>query len=514
MKAKRGVVGIVLDGVGYREEIAGNPMKVAQMPFYNKLMSEFPHTTIFASEEYVGLPKGQMGNSEVGHINLGAGRIVYQDYMRINNAIADGSFALNSVLDSVFERVITAGSALHIAGLVSNGGVHSSIEHLKAILRLAVKAGVKQIYVHCFTDGRDTAPDRGQYFVQEIETELGKLGTGQIATIVGRFYAMDREERWNRTKVAFDLIVNAVGTRVSGIYGAFTKAYGRKLSDEFIPPFVIGGYDGMKDKDEIIFFNFRPDRMRQLSNAFASRSFICFNRGSMPKIKATAMCMYDEHQTSLPVLFEPNVPKNTLSERLSKLGCRQLKIAETTKYAHVTYYFNGGVERPFKGEKRMLVESKFVDNFAEYPVMRAPEIANIAAEEISKKLYDFVLINFSNGDMVGHTGDFTAAVLALEAMDKALEKTVLAAGAAGYTCIITADHGNIEDMRTETGSSTTHTINPVPFIIADKTIKLAKGKFALDCFAPTVLQLMGLYKPAEMTGKSIITGEKNDKLIG
>ncbi len=504
MKVKNGVVGIILDGVGLRDESEGNPMKVAKMPFFNKLMAEFPNTAIYASEEYVGLPKGQMGNSEVGHINLGAGRVVYQDYMRINNAIKDGTLAKNEILDGIFERVITNKTALHFAGLVSDGGVHSSIEHLKYLLRLAVSAGVKNIYVHCFTDGRDTKPDSGSHFVSEIETELGKLGVGKIATIVGRFYAMDREERWNRTEVAFDLMVSAVGTRTSGIYDAFQKTYERKISDEFMPPFVIGGYEGMHDGDEIFFFNFRPDRMRQISTAFASKSFLCFSRKEFPHIRASAMCRYDEMQSNLPYVFGPDIPKNTLSERLSKVGCKQLKLAETTKYAHVTYYFNGGVEKAYRGEKRMLVESKFVDNFADFSQMRAMEIANIAAEECAKQIYDFVLINFSNGDMVGHTGNFNAAVSALETLDKALEKTVTSAMSAGYTVIITADHGNIEDMRTENGRSTTHTTNLVPFIITDKTVKMKRGKFALDTFAPTVLQLMDLYQPLEMTGKSII----------
>ena len=508
MKAKIGVVGIILDGVGYREEAEGNPMKVAKMPFYNRLLSEFPHAFISASEEAVGLPSGQMGNSEVGHINLGAGRVVYQDFMRINNAIKDKSLSLNSTLDQMFERVVTKGTTLHFAGLVSDGGVHSSIAHLKYLLNLAVRAGVKDICVHCFTDGRDTKPDSGQHFVEEIEVELGKLGVGKIATIVGRFYAMDREERWNRTQVAFDLITYGTGTRTNGIYDAFQKTYSRKISDEFMPPFVIGSYDGLKNGDEIFFFNFRPDRMRQISSAFASRDFVCFNRKNMPKIRVTSMCRYDERQQNLPCIFGPEIPKNTLSERLSRLGYKQLKLAETTKYAHVTYYFNGGVEKAYKGEKRILVESKFVDNFADFPVMRAPEIANIAAEEISKKTYDFVLINFSNGDMVGHTGNFDAAVLALEALDKALEKTVLAAMEAGYYCLITADHGNIEDMRTSNGRSTTHTLNPVPLILTDKTRRFGKGKFALDCFAPTVLQLLDIYQPAEMTGKSIIAGDK------
>lgn len=507
MKTSKPVLGIILDGFGHRVEKEGNPMSEAKMPFYQSLLKEYPHTFAYASEEYVGLPKGQMGNSEVGHINLGAGRVVYQDFMRINNAIKNGSLVKSNVLDEMLERVITKDKTLHFAGLVSSGGVHSSIEHLMFLLKYAVRRGVRKIKVHCFTDGRDTKPDSGMRFVQEVENLLGKLGVGQIATIVGRFYAMDREDRYNRTKTAFDLIVKAEGTRTNAIYEAFEKTYQKNISDEFMPPFAIGGYQGIEAGDELFFFNFRPDRMRQISNAFVTKNFACFSTRGLPKINVTSMCRYDENQKNLPYIFGPEIPKNTLSERLAKIGYKQLKLAETTKYAHVTYYFNGGVEKPFKGEKRILVESKFVDNFANYPAMRANEIANVASEELKKKTYDFVLINFSNGDMLGHTGDFDACVESLEVLDNALSKVVTAAIEAGYTCVITGDHGNIEDMRVKNGCSTTHTTNPVPFIITDKTIKIKENKFALDSFAPTVLQLMQLYQPAEMTGESVIAEE-------
>lgn len=502
MNSKRPILAIILDGFGINKNKDQNPTLSANMTFYNKLLNEFPNTQINASEEYVGLPKGQMGNSEVGHINLGAGRIVYQDFMRINNAIKDGSLVKNKVIDEMLERVIYNNSTLHLAGLVSSGGVHSSIDHLKFLIKHAVSVGVKKLKVHCFTDGRDTPKDSGINFVREIESLLNKLGVGQIATIIGRFYAMDREERWNRTQTAFDLITYASGTRTNSIEEAFKKTYSRNVSDEFMPPFAIGGYQGLEDGDEIFFFNFRPDRMRQLSNAFVTKKFISFPRKNFPKVCASAMCMYDENQTKLPFVLEESIPTNTLSEKISKLGLKQLKLAETTKYAHVTYYFNGGIEKPFKGEKRILIESKFVDNFADYPTMRAPEIANTAVEEINKSLYDFILINFSNGDMVGHTGDFDACVQALEALDKALEKVILSAMQAGYICLITADHGNIEDLSGE--QNTTHTLNKVPFIITDKSITLKDGEFALDSFAPTVLQLLKIYKPAEMTGKSLI----------
>ncbi len=508
MKTNRPVLGIILDGFGYRKGKEGNPVIEANMPFYDQLIATYPHTYIYASEEYVGLPKGQIGNSEVGHINLGAGRVVFQDYMRINKAIEDGSLVKNPVLDKMLERVITHDKTLHLAGLVSSGGIHSSIDHLKFLINYCVQKGVKKLKIHCFTDGRDTPPDSGVRFVQEIENLLGRLGVGEIATIIGRFYAMDREDRWNRTQIAFNLIVSAEGTRTNAIYDAFNKTYSEKISDEFMPPFAIGGYQGMETGDEIFFFNFRPDRMRQLSNAFVTRNFACFPNRKMPKIYATAMCMYDENQGNLPYLFGPDIPRNTLSEKLSQIGYKQLKLAETTKYAHVTYYFNGGVEKAFKGEKRILVESKFIDNFADYPTMRAPEIANIAVEELKKGVYDFVLINFSNCDMIGHTGDYDACVETLEVIDQALRKVVTTAIGEGYTCVITADHGNIEDMRTSNGRNTTHTLNPVPLIITDETIKLKENKFALDTFAPTVLQLMQVYQPAEMTGESVIAEEK------
>jgi len=510
MKVKTGVVGIVLDGFGLSDVKQDNPVAVAKMPFLTNLMQMYPTTRLQASGEAVGLPPGQMGNSEVGHLNLGAGRVMYQDYMRINNAISSGELAASPVLDKVFERVITSGSSLHLAGCVSDGGVHSSIEHLKFLLKLAVDRGVENIYVHCFTDGRDTTPTSGKRFVQEVQSLLGKLGKGQIATVIGRFYAMDREQRWNRTKTAFDLIAFGNGTPTSPLMEFFDKIYARGVSDEFIPAYALSGYEGMKKNDELLFFNFRPDRMRQLTSAFATKNFTCFDRGALPKIRVTTMCNYDDSQKNVTYIFGKEIPKNTLSERLADVGLKQLKLAETTKYAHVTYYFNGGVEKPYKNEKRIMIESEFVDNFASFPQMKAPEIASTACFEIKKQTYDFILMNFSNCDMVGHTGDFDACVSALEYVDKALEEIVLTAMKNNYVCVITADHGNVEDLSEVTGHKTTHTTNPVPLIVTDDSIKLKKGEFSLDSFAPTVLQLMGVYKPVEMTGKSIIKGEDDD----
>jgi len=510
MKVKTGVVGIVLDGFGLSDKKENNPVAKAKMPCLKRLMQMFPNTELEASGIAVGLPEGQMGNSEVGHLNLGAGRVVYQDYMRINNAIKNGELAASPVLDKVFERVITSNSSLHLAGCVSDGGVHSSIEHLKYLIKLAVKRGVEKIYVHCFTDGRDTKVDSGKQFVQEIQSLLGRLGKGQVATVIGRFYAMDREERWSRTQTAFELIAFGRGTPTSPLMEFFNEIYKRKVSDEFIPAFVMSGYNGLKENDELLFFNFRPDRMRQLTSAFATKNFTCFNREPFPTIHVTTMCNYNDYQKNVNYIFGKDIPKNTLSERLSTLGLKQLKLAETTKYAHVTYYFNGGIEKPFKNEKRIMIESKFVDNFASFPQMRAPEIADTACFELEKKSYDFILINFSNCDMVGHTGDFDACVKALDYVDKALEKVVLTALKNNYVCVITADHGNIEDLSESTGRKTTHTTNPVPLIITDDEIKLKKGNFSLDSFAPTVLQLLQVYQPVEMTGKSLIKGEDDD----
>ncbi|MBR4270564.1 MAG: 2,3-bisphosphoglycerate-independent phosphoglycerate mutase [Clostridia bacterium] len=510
MKAKRRVVGIILDGFGISHDAEHNPISKAKMPCFDMLKSKFAYTELSASGEDVGLPKGQMGNSEVGHLNLGAGRVVYQDYMRINNAIEDGTLAQNKVLDKVFERVITHSTSLHLAGCVSNGGVHSSIEHLKYLLKLAVERGVEKIYVHCFTDGRDTPPRSGKRFVQDIQGYLGRLGKGSIATVIGRFYAMDREERWNRTQMAYELMAFGTGTRATPLLEFFDRVYSRNVSDEFMPGFVLTGYEGMKDGDELIFFNFRPDRMRQITSAFATKNFGCFKRESLPKINVTTMCNYNDYQKNVECIFDKYIPSNTLAEQIAKVGLKQLKIAETTKYAHVTYYFNGGIEKPFKNEKRIMIESKFEDNFANFPQMRAMEIAESACEEMDKKTYDFILINISNADMVGHTGNFEACVQALEYVDKALEKIVFGALKNSYVCLITADHGNVEDLNESKGTLTTHTTNPVPFIITDEEIKLKKGKFSLDSFAPTVLQLLQVYQPVEMTGKSLIKGDEDD----
>lgn len=503
MKSSKPVVGIILDGLGISNIEEGNPVKKAKMPFFQKLLKEFPNTQIYASEEYVGLPKGQMGNSEVGHLNLGAGRCLYQDLMRINKSIEDKSFYQNSTLLNAFKRAKKHNSSVHLIGLVSTGGVHSSIQHLFELLKMAKQNEVNSVKIHCITDGRDTPADSGKDFINDLQNEINKLNLGEIVTVCGRFYAMDREERFTRTEKAFNLIVKGKGEKVKSYTDVFEMEYEKETSDEYIPPYVINEYSGVEKNDEIIFFNFRPDRMRQIAAAFTDKVFLPFNR-KLPKLRFTSMCEYDKKLGKIEVAFKPEHPTLTLSKYLSEQDFKQLKLAETTKYAHVTYYFNGGIEKPYKKESRILVESENVDSFADYPQMKAEEISKIAVSEICKGIYDFILINFSNCDMVGHTGNFKACVQTLEVLDKALESVVCSAQKMGYTCVIVADHGNVEDVREKSVYATSHTLNPVPFIVSDKGVKLKKGKYGLDVFAPTILDIMDLPKPKEMTAESLI----------
>ncbi len=503
MKVKKPVFAIILDGFGINENKEENPLFVAKMPYWKSLLKTYPHTKIYASEEFVGLPPGQMGGSEVGHINLGAGKCILQEYMKINKSIEDKSFFSNQVLIKQINRVKKKGSTLHVVGLVSDGGIHSSIFHLITFLNLAKQQGLENVFIHVITDGRDTAPDSGMEYVERLESEIEKVKVGKIVTICGRFYAMDREKRFSRTEEAYNLIRFGKGKKVKNFESVFDTEYKKKTSDEFIPPYVISGYGGMNEDDEIFFFNFRPDRMRQLSQAFACKKFDGFKKDKKV-FKCCSMTTYDEKVKVIKPAFPPMNVSLSLSEYLSLLKLKQLKISETTKYAHVTYYFNGGIEKPYKGEDRILIESENVDNFAKYPQMKAPEIASVLEKKLVERKYDFILVNFSNADMVGHTGDFKAAVSTLETLDKSLEKVVNTAIDMGYECVITADHGNIEDMRVKAGMSTTHTKNPVPFLITNKGIKFKKGEFGLASFAPTVLEIMGIDIPTEMTAPSLL----------
>lgn len=503
MKVKKKVLAIVLDGFGVNHQEEGNPLFVAKMPFYKNLLKTYPHTELMASEEFVGLPSGQMGGSEVGHLNLGAGTCVLQSFMLINKSIKDKSFFENEVLVNQMKNVAKKGGALHLVGMVSDGGIHSSIYHLVACLELAKKHNIKNVLIHAITDGRDTAPDSGREFLEKLQEEIGKIGVGKIVTVCGRFYAMDREKRWNRTEKAYNLIGLGEGEKACDFEKVFDVEYSKKTSDEFIEPYVLDGYDGIKKYDEILFFNFRPDRMRQIAEAFSSKKFKEFKRKLKP-VECVSMCVYDVRFKNIKVAFQPVDIAMTLSKYLSEQKLKQLKVSETTKYAHVTYYFNGGVEKAPKGEDRILIESENVENFASFPQMKAPEISNAVEKAVVSEKYDFILVNFSNADMVGHTGNFKSAIKALECLDKSLEKVISAGLDMGYVCILTADHGNIEDMREKVGLSTTHTKNPVPFLITDKGVKFKKGRFGLSSFSPTVCEIMGLKIPKEMDSPSLL----------
>ena len=491
MKTKKPVLAIILDGLGIRKDKKDNPLFRAKMPFFNSMLKKYPNTTIYASEQYVGLPAGQMGNSEVGHLTLGAGRVLDQDLMRINKAITSGELSDKPEIKNMINRALSNNSTIHLVGMVSDGGVHGDLSHLLALLDILKQNNITKVFVHAILDGRDTPVNSGRGYLQKVQDHMTELGIGRIATIIGRFYAMDRENRYNRTQSAFNLFCNAEGDhRANSFNDALDKVYFTNTSDEYCPGFVMSGYFGMNDLDEVFFFNFRPDRMRQLSDSFISKKFTKFKRGKMPKLNCTAMCQYDEKQTNIDIVFKEVIPHNTLSQVLSNAGLKQLKLAETTKYAHVTYYFNGGVEVAFPNEDRILIESKNVENFADYPPMRAPEITDTLASTLWKSEYDFILVNFSNCDMIGHTGNMDACIQTLEILDKCLQNVVSTAVQNGYTCFIIADHGNIED---EGGVNlTTHTLNPVPFIVTDMDAVLLPGEFALDSFAKDKFALISV----------------------
>ncbi|MCH5155604.1 MAG: 2,3-bisphosphoglycerate-independent phosphoglycerate mutase [Clostridiales bacterium] len=497
---------IILDGFGYNPDDYGNAVKKAQKPFIDMLMQKYPHTFINASGYAVGLPEGQMGNSEVGHLNLGAGRVVYQDITTIDDAIKDGSFDNNAAFISAIDAVNANDSAMHLVGLLSNGGVHSMNTHLYALIELCKKRGVKKLYVHCITDGRDVPPDSGRAFIRELEEKVKEIGLGQIATIVGRYYYMDRDNRWERVARGYNAVFAGVGKRYSSPDSAIAASYAAGTMDEFVEPVIIGDYKGINAGDGMIFFNFRADRARQISRAITEPEFDCFERiGGYKKITYVGMTQYDVTLKNIMTAFPPRHLKNTLGEYLAAKGFTQARVAETEKYAHVTFFFNGGVEKPNDNETRVLVASPKVATYDLQPEMSAYEVADKAVEQVADK--DVLILNFANCDMVGHTGVFSAAVKAVEAVDACLKKVVEAVWATGGTAIVTADHGNAEVMQFEGGSPcTSHTTNVVPLVVAgDKYIgaKLKEGKALCDV-APTLLDIMGVEKPSEMKGESII----------
>ncbi len=509
--SKKPTVLMILDGYGLNEKTAGNAVAEGKTPVMDRLMAECPFVKGNASGMAVGLPDGQMGNSEVGHLNMGAGRIVYQDLTKITKAIQDGDFFENKALLAACENAKDNDSALHMYGLVSDGGVHSHNTHIYGLLELAKRQGLKKVYVHCFLDGRDTPPASGKEYVEELVAKMEEIGVGEVATVMGRYYAMDRDNRWERVEKAYRAIVYGEGETAAGGPEGIQASYDKGTTDEFVLPTVVMK-DGapvatIKDNDSIIFFNFRPDRAREITRTFCDDSFTGFDRGG--RVKTTYVC-FTEYDVTIPnkqVAFVKEEITNTFGEFLARKGLKQARIAETEKYAHVTFFFNGGVEEPNEGEDRILVNSPKVATYDLKPEMSAYEVCAKLTGAIRSGEYDVVIINFANPDMVGHTGVEAAAIKAIEAVDECVGKAVDAVKEVGGQMFICADHGNAEQLiDEETGEPfTAHTTNPVPFILvnADPAYRLREGGCLAD-IAPTLIELMGLEQPAEMTGKSLI----------
>ena len=507
---KKPTVLLILDGYGERKEKDGNAIALANTPVMDKLKKEFPYVEGQASGLFVGLPDGQMGNSEVGHMNMGAGRIVYQELTRITKAIEDGDFFENKALKEAVEHCKKENSALHFMGLVSSGGVHSHIGHIYGLLELAKREGLKKVYLHAFLDGRDTPPDSGKSFLMDVEKKMRELGVGKIATISGRYYAMDRDKNYDRVEKAYRAMVDGTGEKASSVEEAIDASYAKKVYDEFVLPTVIekdGTVHTVSDGDAMIFFNFRPDRAREICHAFCDDEFNFFNRGARKKVFFVCFTDYDPTIPNKRVAFEKEEIHNTLGEVVSNLGKNQLRIAETEKYAHVTFFFNGGREEPYKNEDRILVPSpKEVPTYDLKPEMSCYTVTEKLTEAIRSGKYDLVVANFANPDMVGHTGVLSAAIKAIEVVDECMGKVVDAVESMHGNLFILADHGNADIMIDEkTGEPyTAHTTNPVPFIlVSEEKHKLREGGCLADV-APTLLELMGIPQPKEMTGKSLL----------
>ena len=507
---KKPTVLLILDGYGERKEKEGNAIALAKTPVMDRLKKEFPYVEGQASGLFVGLPDGQMGNSEVGHMNMGAGRIVYQELTRITKSIQDGDFFENKALKAAVEHCKKEDSALHFMGLVSSGGVHSHIEHIYGLLELAKRAGLKKVYLHAFLDGRDTPPDSGKSFLLAVEKKMHELGVGEIATISGRYYAMDRDKNYDRVEKAYRAMVYGTGEKASSVEEAIDASYAKKVYDEFVLPTVIekdGAVHTVSDGDAMIFFNFRPDRAREICHAFCDDDFSFFERGARKNIFFVCFTDYDPTIPNKHVAFEKEEIHNTLGEVVSNLGKNQLRIAETEKYAHVTFFFNGGKEEPYENEDRILVPSpKEVPTYDLKPEMSCYTVTEKLTEAIHSGKYDLVVANFANPDMVGHTGVLPAAIKAIEVVDECMGKVVDAVESMHGNLFILADHGNADIMIDEkTGEPyTAHTTNPVPFIlVSEEKHKLREGGCLADV-APTLLELMGIPQPKEMTGKSLL----------
>lgn len=508
----RPVVLMILDGWGHRIETEDNAIFLANPKNFYNLRATYPTSLLKCSGQDVGLPPGQMGNSEVGHLNIGAGRVVYQEISRISNAIEEGNFFQNEKFIEAINYAKENSGVLHLMGLLSDGGVHSHIEHLAALLELCKTQGLDKVFIHGFLDGRDVAPKSALKYINRVEEDCARLGIGQIASLSGRFYGMDRDNRWERIELFYLAMVKGEGVKATNPHAAISNSYDVRVSDEFVEPVVMVDKDGLpigpvRDGDSIIFFNFRADRARQITQTFVDKEFSHFPRGLLPKVHFVCMTQYDIN-IDAPVAFPPQNLNNTLGEVLAAHGLKQLRIAETEKYAHVTFFFNGGVEEPNEGEKRILIPSPQVATYNLKPEMSAYEITARVKEEIAKDIYDVIILNYANADMVGHTGVLEAAVEAVKVVDECLQEVVDLVLAKKGTVIVTADHGNCEQMvcPLSGGPYTAHTVEPIPFILVNGSYRdyTLYEDASLSDIAPTILYLLGLEIPEEMTGKPLV----------
>ncbi|MGM9822402.1 MAG: 2,3-bisphosphoglycerate-independent phosphoglycerate mutase [Muribaculaceae bacterium] len=498
---------MILDGWGIGDHKKDDVISSTPTPYWDYLLNTYPHSQLQASGENVGLPDGQMGNSEVGHLNIGAGRVLYQDLVKINRAIADRSILKNPEIVSAFSYARDNDKAIHFMGLTSTGGVHSSLEHIFALCDIAKEYGLKKVYLHCFMDGRDTDPHSGKGFIEQLQDHCSK-SAGVIASIIGRYYAMDRDKRWDRVKVAYDLLIDGTGKQATDMVQAMQESYDDGVTDEFVKPINNSTVDGtIKPDDCVIFFNYRNDRAKELTIVLTQHDMPEQGMKVIPGLQYYCMTPYDASFKGVHILFPKENVNNTLGEYLSNLGKKQLHIAETEKYAHVTFFFNGGREAPFEGEDRILVASPKVATYDLQPEMSAPEVADKLSAEIRRDVYDFIVVNFANGDMVGHTGVYEAIQKAVVAVDKCCKEVVEAAKETGYEVIIIADHGNADHAINADGTpNTAHSLNPVPcvYVTTDKQAKVENG--ILADVAPTILHIMGIPQPKEMTGHNLIEG--------
>lgn len=509
---KKPVVLIVLDGWGVRPPAPDNAISSCNPSFYNLLRSQYPYTELVCSGREVGLPKGQMGNSEVGHLNMGAGRIVFQEITRISNAIEDGSFFTNSELVAAVKNVQQNNSAMHIMGLLSDGGVHSHMDHIRALLELCRRHNLPRVYIHAYLDGRDVAPRSALQYIQQLQETMQRLQVGEFATISGRYYGMDRDKRWERVQASYDAMVLGEGNKAPNAMAAVENSYENRITDEFVEPVVIVDEQGrpratIQDGDSVIFFNFRADRARQITRALVDANFTGFQRRKWPQVHYVCMTQYDA-DLDVPVAFPPQNLNNTLGEVLAQNGLKQLRIAETEKYAHVTFFFNGGVEEPNPGEERILIPSPKVPTYNLQPAMSAVEVTDRVIAEIERDYYDVVILNYANPDMVGHTGVFEAAVEACRVVDNCLQRVIEAVLERQGCALVTADHGNCEMMVCPVtgGPLTSHTTDLVPFILVsdEHRHRQLRQEGSLRDIAPTMLELLEISKPEEMTGRSLI----------